>query len=197
MDSFEKEARGAGFRLVAGVDEAGRGPLAGPVVAAAVIFETPPVGLGIRDSKALSASRRESLVLEIYNTAVAVGVGVVWPGEIDRVNIHNASLRAMSGAVRVLDPEPDFLLVDGRFGIDSELSQRAVVSGDSLSVSIAAASIIAKTTRDNIMRAYHVLYGEYGFSANKGYPTAGHCCALRKAGPSPVHRTTFRGVVSG
>ncbi len=198
MDSFERDAFANGYRSVAGVDEAGRGPLAGPVVAGAVVFEyPPPTGLGIRDSKKLTPARRASLVIDIYSTALAVGVGIVWPGDVDRLNIHRASLLAMEKAVRGLgEPEgaikPDFVLIDGAFRTSLDIPQLPVVSGDSLSVSIAAASIIAKTARDAIMEAYHRIYPRYDFLGNKGYPTKGHMAALCAFGPCPIHRKSFR-----
>ncbi len=196
MDLHEKDARSNGFRAVAGIDEAGRGPLAGPVVAGAVIFlSIPPKELGIRDSKTLTPSKRDSLVFEIYKIAAAVGIGVIWPDEIDAINIHKASLKAMEKAVSSLEILPDLLLIDGSFPIDSDLPQRPIVSGDSLSVSIAAASIVAKTTRDKIMDSYHLIFPRYNFSSNKGYGTKEHLAALKAFGPSPIHRRSFRGVV--
>ncbi len=197
MDSFEKDVLARGFNLVAGVDEAGRGPLAGPVVAAAVIFSYLPQGLGIRDSKKLSPARRTALVFDIYSKAASVGVGIAWPAEIDSLNIHRASLLAMERAVASLVIAPDFILVDGKFPTSLETPQLPVISGDSLSVSIAAASIIAKTTRDRLMVAYDRLYPGYGFAGHKGYPTKDHYAALEKLGPLPIHRRSFRGVVSG
>ncbi|MEK7772938.1 MAG: ribonuclease HII, partial [Deltaproteobacteria bacterium] len=163
MDSFERDAFLGGYRSIAGVDEAGRGPLAGPVVAGAVVFKyPPPLGLGINDSKKLTPSKRASLVFDIYRTAAAVGVGIVWPADVDRLNIHRASLLAMEKAVRGLGAglilPPDFILIDGLFRTSLDIPQLPVVSGDSLSVSIAAASIIAKTSRDSIMDAYHRIY---------------------------------------
>lgn len=196
MDSFEKDARSKGFQAIAGVDEAGRGPLAGPVVAAAVIFPLAlPLKLGIKDSKALSAKAREELVFGIYREALSIGIGIVWPSEIDAINIHKASLRAMEMAVATLDG-PEFLLIDGTFPIKTDLPQLPVISGDALSVSIAAASIIAKTTRDRIMDGYERLYPGYNFASNKGYGTKEHLEALSKIGPCPIHRRSFRGVVS-
>ncbi|MBI5643894.1 MAG: ribonuclease HII [Deltaproteobacteria bacterium] len=195
MDFYEKDAFTKGFKAVAGIDEAGRGPLAGPVVAAAVIFTPPlPLSFGIRDSKILSASKRDSLVFDIYLKARSVGVGIVWPTEVDSINIHRASLEAMRRAVSSLAFKPDMLLIDGSFPIDTDIEQRPIISGDALSVSIAAASIIAKTTRDRIMDAYHLMYPDYKFSSNKGYPTKEHLEALSKAGPAPIHRRSFRGV---
>lgn len=195
MDSFETDARTKGFQAVAGVDEAGRGPLAGPVAAAAVIFASPPTHLGIKDSKTLSPEKRASLVFDIYRHAASVGVGFVWPAEIDRINILRASLKAMVRAVEALSVRPELLLIDGKFPVDSEIEQKLIVSGDSLSVSIAAASIIAKTIRDRVMESYDLLYPGYNFAQNKGYPTKEHLEALEKLGPSPIHRLSFRGVL--
>jgi len=196
MDTYEKEAHSKGFSAVAGVDEAGRGPLAGPVVAAAVLLPFPlPVEKGFRDSKALSARAREALVKEVFRCARAIGIGVVWPREIDLINIHKASLAAMERAVARLSVPPDMLLVDGSFRMNTYIDQRTIVSGDALSVSIAAASIVAKTTRDSIMAAYHHLYPEYNFGKNKGYGTKEHMDAIGEHGPTSIHRKTFRGVI--
>lgn len=195
MDKYELEALDAGYRAVAGVDEAGRGPLAGPVVAAAVVFEKLPLGLGINDSKKLTHKRRTFLAKEIYSVAASVGVGMVLPALIDEINIHRASLLAMERAVGSLASPPDFLLIDGKFAINTAVPQLPVISGDSLSVSIAAASIIAKTTRDALMTAYDSLYPGYNLAGNKGYPTKDHYAALRKLGPTPIHRRSFRGVL--
>lgn len=196
MDIYEKDAHSKGFSSVAGVDEAGRGPLAGPVVAAAVILPfPPPLDAGFRDSKVLSPKSREALVKEVFRAARAVGIGIVWPEEIDLINIHKASLRAMERAVAKLAVKPDILLVDGTFPINSDLEQRPIISGDALSVSIAAASIVAKTTRDSIMAAYHVSFPEYDFASNKGYGTRDHMAAIEEHGPAPIHRKTFRGVI--
>jgi ribonuclease HII len=194
MDVFEKEAHLAGFKRVAGVDEAGRGPLAGPVVAAAVIFDTLPLDLGIKDSKKLSPGKRAELSVVIEKTALAIGVGLAWPDEIDRVNILKASLLAMKRAVLRLgaNQSPDILLIDGINRIDLPVAQKPIVSGDSSSVTIAAASIMAKTFRDSLMDAYHHLYPEYDFRKNKGYGTACHLSALKARGPSAIHRKSFR-----
>lgn len=194
MDSFERDALTKGFKAVAGVDEAGRGPLAGPVVAAAVVFSSAPTHLGIRDSKTLSPSKRDYLVFEIYRHAASVGVGFAWPAEIDSINILRASLKAMARAVEALSVRPELLLIDGNFPVESEIEQRLIVSGDSLSVSIAAASIIAKTARDRVMESYGRMYPRYGLCKNKGYPTKDHLEALKLFGPSPIHRLSFRGV---
>lgn len=191
---FEKKAWIDGFTAVAGIDEAGRGPLAGPVVSAAVILpECLPVS-GINDSKKLSPKKREKLYDDIYRHAIAVGVGIVDPVEIDRINILQASLASMAMSVRNLFPAPDFLLIDGQFPIPANFPQKAVINGDSLSISIAAASIIAKVTRDRMMAVYAEEYPEFDFSTNKGYPTKAHKEAIRKYGCSPIHRLTFKGV---
>lgn len=196
MDSFETDARTKGFNAVAGVDEAGRGPLAGPVVAAAVVFASPPTHLGIKDSKTISPAKRDSLVFDIYRHATSVGVGFAWPAEIDSINILRASLKAMARAVEALSLRPDLLLIDGNFPIESDIEQKPIVSGDSLCVSIAAASIIAKTARDRAMESYGLLYPRYNLGKNKGYPTKDHLEALKLFGPSPVHRLSFRGVLT-
>ena len=196
MVIHEKDAHSKGFKTVAGVDEAGRGPLAGPVVAAAVVFPfPPPLDLGIKDSKALTSGAREKILLDIYRTATSVGVGIVWPVEIDRINILKASLKAMELAIERLSVKPDMILVDGNFPINTDTPQRPIISGDALSVSIAAASIVAKTARDTIMESYHRLYPHYNFISNKGYPTKEHLSALNAHGPTPIHRKTFRGVM--
>lgn len=196
MDIHERDAHSKGFKTVAGVDEAGRGPLAGPVVAAAVVFQfPPPLDLGIKDSKALTSEARSEILLDIYRTATSVGVGIVWPVEIDRINILKASLKAMELAIEKLSLKPDMILVDGNFPINTDTPQRPIISGDALSVSIAAASIVAKTARDTIMESYHRLYPHYNFISNKGYPTKEHLSALDAHGPTPIHRKTFRGVM--
>lgn len=196
MDTYEKEAHSSGFKAISGVDEAGRGPLAGPVVAAAVILPfPPPLDAGFKDSKALSEKARTALVMEVFRTARAVGIGIVWPEEIDLINIHKASLKAMERAVGKLSIRPDMLLIDGSFTINTHIEQKAIVSGDALSVSIAAASIVAKTTRDSIMGAYHSRFPQYNFVSNKGYGTKDHMTAIDTHGPTHIHRKTFRGVI--
>jgi ribonuclease HII len=196
MDSYEREALDEGRAVIAGIDEAGRGPLAGPVVAAAVCFTIPvPVNPLIRDSKTLSPIKRRAALIDIYRSAAAVGIGIVWPEEVDRINIHRASLLAMEKAVKGLSITPEILLIDGRFPIESDIPQRTIIGGDGLSTSIAAASIVAKTTRDHIMAAYHNIYPEYGFDTNMGYGTKLHMEALTRVGASPVHRRSYRGVL--
>jgi ribonuclease HII len=194
LRAFEKEKRQNGFQLIAGIDEAGRGPLAGPVVSAAVILPAAFTLEGVDDSKRLTPKKRAALFSEIYGTAVSVGVGVVGPRRIDEINILQASLQSMAMAVACLDPKPDCLLIDGIYKIDSDLPQTAITKGDSRSVSIAAASIIAKVTRDNMMAQFHQRYPEYGFAKHKGYPTKAHKAAIKAYGCTPIHRRSFNGV---
>ncbi len=194
LRKFEDKARDNGYPVVAGVDEAGRGPLAGPVVSAAVIFPLEFRDSNITDSKKLSPKKRDRLYVKIYDLAVSVGIGIIDPVEIERINILQASLLSMAMAVKNLAPQPDFLLIDGTFGIPSQICQEPIPHGDSLSISIAAASIVAKVTRDRIMVGYHLYYPEYGFPGHKGYPTKAHKEAIKKFGCSPIHRRCFRGV---
>lgn len=200
---FETGAWARGARAVAGLDEAGRGPLAGPVVAAAVILDPGRPIPGVADSKTLSPARREHLFGEIHRTARAVGVGFASHAEIDRVNILQATLRAMTRAVANLSAGagaapgqgvPDYLLIDALRLPDVALPQEGIVRGDGRSVSIAAASIVAKVTRDRLMVAIDRRYPGYGFAIHKGYPTAAHRRAIDRLGPCPVHRRSFRGV---
>jgi ribonuclease HII len=185
-------ARGIG--RIAGVDEAGRGCLAGPVVAAAVILDPDRPVRGLRDSKLLAPSERESLARMIEERAVAAAVGEADAGEIDAMNILRATLLAMRRAVEALAVRPDYLLVDALTIPGVDPPQEAVVHGDRRVASIAAASIIAKVRRDALMRSFHDLHPGYGFDAHKGYGTAAHLRALRRLGPSALHRATFRGV---
>lgn len=195
MGGFESLARDRGFLFPAGVDEAGRGPLAGPVVAAAVVFPAGYLNPDIRDSKLLSPARRELLFGVIRRDAVACAVASVPHEEIDRINILQASLTAMRRAVAALSTPADFLLVDGNRPIPScNIPQETLVGGDGRCLSIAAASILAKVSRDRMMGEFDLLYPGYGFAAHKGYPTADHLAAIRRLGPSPIHRRTFRGV---
>ena len=191
---FEKKATENGYKKIAGIDEAGRGPLAGPVVSAAVILPQSFPVAGVIDSKKLSAKRRARLYQEIYSHAVSVGIGIVDPVEIDRINILKASLLAMSMATANLHPQPECLLIDGTFRIPSHLPQNPIAKGDTLSISIAAASIVAKVTRDRLMERYHEYYPQFGFSRHKGYPTRDHKEAIHRFGYCPIHRKTFRGV---
>lgn len=194
MLDLEGQAQRRGYRSIAGVDEAGRGPLAGPVVAAAVIL---PEGLmlpGVNDSKQLTEEKREVFFDVIMREALAVGVGIGDHALVDSINILQATLRAMSDAVRALSVTPDFILIDGISNIPMNIPQRTVKKGDSLSLSIAAASIIAKVTRDRMMVAYDAQYPGYGFASHKGYGAATHLAAIAKLGPCPIHRKSFSGV---
>lgn len=180
--------------LIAGVDEAGRGPLAGPVVAAAVILNPATPIPGLADSKTLKSSRREALAGQIYARALAVRIGVIEADEIDRINILQATLKAMSLAIDALEPRPALVRVDGNRAPSTNLPVQTVIGGDASDSAIAAASIIAKTHRDAIMEQLHATYPVYGFDRNKGYPTPGHLAVLEEVGPSPVHRQSFRPV---
>jgi len=199
MWQFEHNAKTLGYNMIAGIDEAGRGPLAGPVVSAVAILPHDFLCEGINDSKKLSEKKRDALFPKIMETAVAVATGIASHHEIDEINILRASLLSMKRAVENLSilpgsPVPDFLLIDGKFTLDMNIRQSAIIKGDSRSISIAAASIIAKVTRDAIMKELHELYPAYGFIRHKGYPTKEHKEAILRHGPCPVHRLTFRGV---
>jgi ribonuclease HII len=185
-----------GYQFIAGVDEVGRGPLAGPVVAAAVVFPPYHKLPGINDSKQLSARKREVLYADIISGALSTGIGVVDHIEIDQTNILKASLKAMALAVNKLNCSIEYLLVDGIFPIPSDIPQQTVKKGDSLSVLIAAASVMAKVTRDRMMNDYHRQYPCYNFAHNKGYGTKEHRDAIKRYGYSPLHRKTFKGVVN-
>lgn len=192
--AYEKNAQQLGHRLVAGVDEAGRGPLAGPVVASAVILPAGFDASGINDSKQLTSNQRALLYDGIFRHAVAVGIGIVDEALIDELNILRAALLAMDRAVADLTTQPDYLLIDGTFPIKTDLPQMPLKKGDAKSVSIAAASIIAKVTRDRLMDIYHDRFPQYGFSRHKGYPTRAHREAIREFGCCPIHRRSFKGV---
>ena len=191
---FETKAREREFSNIAGVGEAGRGPLAGPVVAAAVIFSSSIDIAGLDDSKKLSAKKREALFPKIQEKAIAYGMSVVDPEVIDEINILQAARLAMKQAVDQLNPVPDLLLIDGNQKIESSLDQWAIIKGDSKSLSIAAASVLAKVTRDRIMEDYHKLYPQYQFDRHKGYGTKLHRTLIQEHGPCPIHRSTFKGV---
>ena len=194
MTLIEDELRAAG-RTVAGVDEAGRGCLAGPVAAGAVILDPGRPVRGLRDSKKLTEKRREELFAEIREKSAAWSVAMTGPGEIDRTNILRAALRAMEKAVAGLSVEPDFVLVDGNVRISLAVEQRTVVGGDDRCASVAAASIVAKVTRDRLMKELETEYPGYGFSRHKGYPSKEHRESLRRLGPCPIHRKSFNGVL--
>lgn len=191
---FENRLQRQGYQVVAGIDEAGRGPLAGPVLAAAVVlpkhFELP----GLTDSKKLSPVARERLFPLIRQQALAVGVGFASPAEIDQFNILQATLQAMLRAVHRLGLSPDFLLIDGITPLPQAIPQQTLKKGDSRSLSIAAASVIAKVVRDRLMVHYDRRFPGYGFAGHKGYGSAAHRQAIADLGPCPIHRATFRGV---
>lgn len=191
---FEEMARRRGYRAVAGIDEAGRGPLAGPVVAAAVIlpekFDLP----GLNDSKQISEKKRNQLYPLINEQALAIGIGVSRACEIDEINILQATLMGMSRAVGRLAVQPDFLLVDGISPVPLDIEQKTIKKGDSRSLSIAAASVVAKVVRDRIMVAYDRLFPEYGFAGHKGYGSQKHRDAVAEHGPCACHRRSFAGV---
>ena len=196
MDLFEFETKAShqGFKNIAGIDEAGRGPLAGPVVAAAVILPSQVNIPGLNDSKKLSTKKREELFPKIQEISVFYGVAVVDQKVIDKINILQAARLAMKQAVETLKITPGLLLIDGNQKIDSILNQWAIVKGDSRSLSIAAASVLAKVTRDRIMDGYHKLYPQYEFNRHKGYGTRLHRNLIQEHGPCPIHRRTFKGV---
>lgn len=193
-DLFETEARRCGHRIVAGLDEAGRGPLAGPVVAAAVILPRRFQLAGLNDSKQLTETERERLYGEIRRRAVGIGVGQASEREIDAMNILEATRLAMGRAIQALPSLPEYLLLDAIELPAIHLPQRAIIKGDTLSVSIAAASIIAKVTRDRLMDEYHRQYPQYNFQSHKGYGTAEHLRLLAAHGPCAIHRRSFRPV---
>lgn len=187
---FEESAKKLGYKNIAGVDEAGRGPLAGPVVAAAVILPQDFDLFEVNDSKKLSEKKRDKLAFAICEKCM-VGVGIVTPEGIDRVNIRNASLEAMRKAVFSLDITPDYVLIDGNAKIECGIDEETIVKGDSRSISIGAASIIAKVFRDRIMKEYSMKYPEYLFEKHKGYPTKKHKELIAEHGLTPIHRITF------
>jgi len=193
--TFEAEAQDCGARLIAGIDEVGRGALAGPVVAAAVILDLNCIPKGLNDSKKLTAARREKLDAEIRKAALAFAIARVEAEEIDRINILLATHKAMRQAIQSLNPTPDYLLLDAVSLKELAIPQKAIIKGDAKSVSIAAASIIAKVARDQWMADYDQEFPGYRFVSNAGYGTAEHLQALREIGPSKIHRLTFRKVL--
>lgn len=188
---LEKECWRNGYTRVAGLDEAGRGPLAGPVVAAAFVIQPHFAIPGVNDSKQLSVKQRQEIFPLLTSGEWQYGVGIIEPTEIDRLNIYQASRIAMFAALQEIEPQPDYLLVDALIVPATDLPQQAVIHGDARSVAIAAASIIAKYTRDRLMEEYDTFYPGYGFAKHKGYPTREHYAALQKLGPSPIHRRSF------
>jgi ribonuclease HII len=191
MKNFDNSYLNKKIKLIAGIDEAGRGPLAGPVVAASVIFSPAVYIRGVNDSKLLTESKRESLFEEIISEALAYSVSVVSHKKIDKINILNATLRAMKNSAKKLCVQPHLFLVDGNRPFKYDVPVIPIVKGDSKSFSIAAASILAKVTRDRIMKKYSKHYPDYFWEKNKGYPTREHIDIIKLMGPSPLHRKTF------
>ena len=189
LKRFEKEYDA--FSFICGIDEVGRGPLAGPVVAAAVILPKDCDILYINDSKQLSAAKREELFDIIMEKAVSVGIGMMGPKVIDDINILQATYKAMQQAIQKLNPQPDILLNDAVTIPNVNIKQVPIIKGDAKSISIGAASIIAKVTRDRMMEEYENIYPGYGFASNKGYGSAEHIKALKELGPTPIHRASF------
>lgn len=188
---FENEAYEKGYEFVCGVDEAGRGPLCGPVVAAAVILAKNAHIEGVNDSKKLSEKKREKLFDDIMENAVAVGIGMSDVDVIEKINILGATKEAMKEAISNLNIKPDYVLIDGNQDININIDRQTVVSGDARSQSIAAASIIAKVTRDRMLKQYDEMYPEYGFAKHKGYGTKAHIEAIKEYGLTPIHRPSF------
>lgn len=192
LSKFEKEYYSKGFRYIAGIDEAGRGPLAGPVVAAAVILPEGCLIEGVNDSKKVSEKKREKLYDDIIENAIAWGVGIKDNNIIDDINILEATRLAMHEAVHNLQVKPDFIFIDAEKKVDTDnIPYLPIIKGDALSISIAAASIIAKVTRDRMMREYDKMYPEYGFEKHKGYGTKMHVEAIKANGLTPIHRKSF------
>ncbi|MBD5631834.1 MAG: ribonuclease HII [Clostridia bacterium] len=188
---FERELLESGYKYVCGVDEVGRGPLAGPVVCAAVIMPLESIIEGVDDSKKLTAKKREKLSDEILKTAIAHAICRIEPQIIDEINILEATRLGMKRAIESLSVVPDFVLTDGNMTLDIAFPQKSIIGGDGLSYSIGAASIIAKVYRDKLMEDYDAEYPEYDFASNKGYGTKAHCEALSRKGLSPIHRRSF------
>ena len=188
---IEESLYDEGYEYICGVDEAGRGPLCGPVVAAAVILPKHVCIEGVNDSKKISEKKREKLYDDIMKGAIAVGIGISDVDVIEKVNILNATKIAMKKAIESLSIKPDYVLIDGNQKIDIDILQETVVSGDAKSESIASASIIAKVTRDRMLRKFDEMYPEYGFAKHKGYGTKAHIEAIKKYGLTPIHRKSF------
>lgn len=193
MYQYEQALYDQGYTYIAGVDEAGRGPLAGPVVAAAVILKKGETFTYVNDSKQLSEKERNLALIEIKEKALAIGIGISSVDEIDLINIYRASREAMLSAIKLLKIKPDYILTDA-MPMDIDIPMQAIIKGDAKSVSIAAASIVAKTTRDAYMLEMDKLFPHYGFAKHKGYPTKEHLDALKTYGPTPIHRKTYQPV---
>lgn len=192
LSKFEKEYNAKGYELIGGIDEAGRGPLAGPVVAACVILPKGCIIEGVNDSKKLSEKKREALYEEITQKAVAWGVGIMDNNVIDDINILEATRKAMTHTIEELEVKPDYIFIDAEKKVDTKgIPYLPIVKGDALSISIASASIIAKVTRDRMMKEYDKMFPEYGFEKHKGYGTKAHTEAIREHGLTMIHRKSF------
>jgi len=188
----ENELRKKGFEYICGIDEAGRGPLAGPVVVASVIMPADSMIEGVNDSKKISEKKREKIYEQILEEAISYGVAIIGQDEIDEINILNATKKGLTVSLQELSQRPDLILVDALNGIDTlGIPYDSIIKGDAKCYSIAAASIVAKVTRDRIMREWDKVYPEYGFEKHKGYGTAAHIAAIRENGICPIHRRSF------
>lgn len=192
LKQTDKDFFDMGMKYVCGIDEAGRGPLAGPVVVACVIMPEDSAIPGVNDSKKVSESKREKLYDQILEEAIAYGVGIIYQDEIDEMNILQATKKGLTDALKAMELKPNVILVDALTGIDTlGVPYKSIIKGDATSYSIAAASIIAKVTRDRIMREWDKVYPEYGFAGHKGYGTAKHVAVIKQYGLTPIHRKTF------
>ncbi len=192
LKKIDKEFFDKGVKYIAGIDEAGRGPLAGPVVVASVILPQDSMIEGINDSKKVSEAKREKLYDLIINEAISYGIGIIYQDEIDEINILQATKKGLTEAIKQMEVKPNIIMVDALSGIDTlGIPYKSIIKGDAKCYSIAAASILAKVTRDRIMREWDKIYPEYGFGSHKGYGTAKHITAIKEFGPCPIHRRTF------
>ena len=192
LKKIDKEFFEKGVKYIAGIDEAGRGPLAGPVVVACVVLPENSMIEGVNDSKKISEAKREKLYDIIIQEAISYGVGIIYQDEIDEINILQATKKGVTEAIKQMEVKPNIIMVDALNGIDTMgIPYKSIIKGDAKCYSIAAASIIAKVTRDRIMREWDKVYPEYGFASHKGYGTAKHIAAIKEVGPCPIHRKTF------
>ena len=192
LKQYENELRNKGYKYICGIDEAGRGPLAGPVVVASVIMPENSMIEGINDSKKVSEKKREKLYDQIIEEAISYGVGIIGQDEIDEINILNATKKGLTTSLKELTQKPDLIIVDALTNIDTlGTPYESIIKGDAKCYSISAASIIAKVTRDRIMREWDKIYPQYGFAQHKGYGTSAHISSIKEYGPCPLHRKTF------
>ena len=192
LKKIDKEFFDKGLKYIAGIDEAGRGPLAGPVVVASVILPQDSMIEGINDSKKVSEAKREKLYDLIINEAISYGIGIIYQDEIDEINILQATKKGLTEAIKQMEIKPNIIMVDALSGIDTlGIPYKSIIKGDAKCYSVAAASIVAKVTRDRIMREWDKIYPEYGFASHKGYGTAKHITAIKEFGPCPIHRRSF------